>query len=143
MSNKNSKIVKSTFTTEWKAPNGAVLYYHELVMENGDKGTCGIKEKSPPRIWNGAYVTYTIDEKNKIKIIFSDMDNQPQPQTSSSGKTYTKQNTSKQDTFIGYAWSYAKDLIIAGKTMEDVEELNKVARFIYDEIGKMLQNEQQ
>jgi hypothetical protein len=139
MSNKNSKIVKSSFTSEWKAPNGAVLYYHELVMENGDKGTCGIKEKSPPRIWNGANVTYTIDDKNKIKIITSDMDNQPQQ--SLTPKSY-KQNTSKQDTFIGYAWSYAKDLIIAGKTMEDVDELNKVARFIYDEIGKMLQNEQ-
>jgi hypothetical protein len=141
MSNKISKIVKSTFTTEWKAPNGAVLYYHELIMDNGDKGTCGIKEKSPPRIWSGANVTYSIDDKNKIKIISSDMDNQPQQTTT--GKTFNKHNTSKQDTFIGYAWSYAKDLIIAGKTMEDVEELNKVARFIYDEIGKMLQNEQQ
>jgi hypothetical protein len=140
MLNKNSKIVKSTFTTEWKAPNGAVLYYHELVMENGDKGTCGIKEQSPPRIWSGANVTYSIDEKNKIKIITSDMDNQPQQ--SQTSKPYGKQNTSKQDTFIGYAWSYAKDLIIAGKTMEDVEELNKVARFIYDEIGKMIHNEQ-
>jgi len=141
MSNKNSKIVNSNFTSEWKAPNGAVLYYHELTMENGDKGTCGIKEKSPPKIWSGANVTYSIDDKNKIKIIVSDMDNQPQQ--SQPSKSYGKQNTSKQDTFIGYAWSYAKDLIIAGKTMEDVEELNKVARFIYDEIGKMLHNEQQ
>ena len=140
MSNKNSKIVKSTFTSEWKAPNGAVLYYHELQMENGDKGTCGIKEKSPPRIWNGANVTYSIDDKNKIKIISSDMDNQPNQ--SQPSRSNNKQNTSKQDTYIGYAWSYAKDLIIAGKTMEDVEELNKVARFIYEEIGKMLQNEQ-
>lgn len=141
MSNKTSKILNCTFTSEWKAPNGAVLYYHELQMENGDKGTCGIKEKSPPKIWSGAIVTYTIDDKNKIKVIKSDMDNQPQQ--GQVIKTYTKQNTSKQDTFIGYAWSYAKDLIIAGKTMEDMEELNKVARFIYDEIGKMLQNEQQ
>jgi hypothetical protein len=42
---------------------------------------------------------------------------------------------------LGYAWSYAKDLIIAGKTLQDMEELNAVARYIYNEIGSMLNNE--
>ena len=48
----------------------------------------------------------------------------------------------KQEQFLGYAWSYAKDLIVAGKNSDDLEELNKCARYIYDEIGKMLNNEQ-
>ena len=43
---------------------------------------------------------------------------------------------------LGYAWSYAKDLIVAGKTMQDVEELNNVARYIYDQIGDMLSSNQ-
>ena len=46
-----------------------------------------------------------------------------------------------QEAFLGYAWSYAKDLIIAGKTSKDFAELKKVASLIYDEIGTMINNE--
>jgi hypothetical protein len=141
MANKNGQITNSVFKSEWKAPNGMVMYYHELTFDNGDKGTCGLMEQSPPRIWNGARVVYTIDDKKKIKIVSSDMDDESTSKQQEKGGKQNKNGVAKQDSFLGYAWSYSKDLIIAGKTMEDVEELNKIARYIYDEIGKMLQNE--
>jgi len=141
MPNKISRIVNSTFTSQWTAPNNKVLYYHKLIMENGDEGTCGLAEQSPPKIWSGAIITYTIDEKNKIKVISSDMDNETKPNGNQKSNNGGKGGVAKQDSFLGYAWSYAKDLVIAGKTMDDIEELNKMARYIYTEIGKMLQNE--
>lgn len=140
---KSSKIIKSSFTTEWAAPNGSKVYYHELIMENGDKGSCGLKEKSPPKIWSGAKVTYTIDAKTKIKILSSDMED-PQDdfiQEHTDRMKKGKGKSSQQESFLGYAWSYAKDLVIAGKTMDDVQELKNVAKFIYNEIGEMLKND--
>ena len=58
-----------------------------------------------------------------------------------SGRNYSK-SKNPQEQMLGYAWSYAKDLIVAGKTMQDVEELNNVARYIYDQIGDMLSSNQ-
>jgi hypothetical protein len=144
MATKNSKIVHSQFSTEWKSPNGSSIYYHTLVMDNGDKGSCGTKEKSPPKLWAGANVSYTIDN-GKIKILTSDMDDSNSNtdfigENASKSKSKTPKH-SQQESFLGYAWSYAKDMVIAGKTMDDVEELQKIAKFIYDEIGTMLKNE--
>jgi hypothetical protein len=48
-----------------------------------------------------------------------------------------------QEEFLGYAWSYAKDLIVAGKKAKDLEELNKMATYIYERIGVMLNGESQ
>ena len=62
------------------------------------------------------------------------------PQTPQNSKK-NRNSQQGQAQYLGYAWSYAKDLIIAGKTMKDVEELNNVARYIYSEIGKMLNEE--
>ena len=99
-------------------------------------------EKNSPRIKKGAFIEFTIDEKGKIKLVGSSNDKTPMtPTEKKSAGIASNKRVSGQETFLGYAWSYAKDLIIAGKTMDDVDELNKVARFIYDEIGKMLKNE--
>jgi hypothetical protein len=139
MYNKTSRIVKCTFTNEWQNQTGAMIYYHELVLENGDTGSCGAMEKMPTKLSPNSPIHYTIDNK-KIKIISnsseSSNNNYQKPMaTKTSSKTY---GPKKKDEFLGYAWSYAKDLLIAGKTMDDVEELNKIARYIYSEIGKML-----
>jgi hypothetical protein len=53
-----------------------------------------------------------------------------------------KSKGSSQEQYAGYAWSYAKDLLIAGKTSQDMDELKAMAEYIYNNIGKMINNEQ-
>lgn len=139
---KTARIVKCVFTSEWQNPSGGITYYHELTMDNLDVGTIGKITKYPKELSEGVTIAYTIDEKKKIKVISSSMDVQKNTNSGFSGKQSKQYSGSKkQDDFLGYAWSYAKDLVIAGKSMDDVEELNKMARYIYEEIGKMLKNE--
>jgi hypothetical protein len=144
---KTARIVKCVFTSEWQNPSGGITYYHELTMDNLDVGSIGKVSKYPKELSEGVTLIYTIDEKRKIKVISTSMDSQKSNSGynngSGSGKVGKSYNSGpkKQDEFLGYAWSYAKDLVVAGKTMKDVEELNKMARYIYEEIGKMLKNE--
>ena len=137
MSTRTAKITKCVYVADWINPSGGTTYYHEITLDNGDIGRFGTTEINPQKLSKGTTITYTVDEKNKYKLT----QQQPQMENSlnnSAKKTYT--NKTSHESFLGYAWSYSKDLIIAGKTMDDVEELNKVARYIYDEIGKMLNN---
>jgi hypothetical protein len=141
MSEKTSIIKSSTFSNEWENPSGGITYYFDIELANGEIGSTGVTQKNSPKIAVGNEVTYT-KNGNKIKITKSEQPNAGGSQYSSQTTKHTSyKKTSSQDAFLGYAWSYAKDLIIAGKTMDDVEELNAVARYIYDEIGKMLINE--
>lgn len=137
---KTAKIVKCVVTNEWQNPAGTITYYHELTMDNLDVGTIGKMTKYPKELSEGVSLVYTIDEKKKIKVVTSSMDNKMDKSSKSYGGM-KQQGPRKQEDFLGYAWSYAKDMVVAGKTMNDVEELNKMARYIYDEIGKMLKNE--
>lgn len=140
---KQSTVNSCIFSGEWKAPNGSIFYYHDLTLENGDAGPCGIVgQKNPDSIKPGAVINYTIDEKGKIKLISSQTTAFTQgAQKQGGGKSSGYNKGPKQpDEFLGYVWGYAKDLVIAGKTMEDVETINKMARYMYDEIQKMLQN---
>jgi hypothetical protein len=139
---KTATITEITFTSEWKAPDGRVVMYHEVTFDNGDTGILGSITKYPDSAKKGTQVEYELNGK-KIKInngfippaqYAQQQGNSVTGYTNKTKKVYTQ----KQDAFLGYAWSYAKDLIIAGKSMDDVEELNKVARYIYSEIGKML-----
>lgn len=136
-------VTKCEFTSEWINPlSKKIIYYHDVYLDSGLTGSCGTMEKNSARIKKGAFIEFTIDEKSKIKLIASSNDKTPMtPTEKKSAGIASGKRVSGQETFLGYAWSYAKDLIIAGKTMDDVDELNKVARFIYDEIGKMLKNE--
>ena len=45
-----------------------MVYYHELVMENGDTGNCGRKEKYPEDISVGSEIEYDIND-HKIKFM--------------------------------------------------------------------------
>lgn len=138
MSDKTSTIKSATFSNEWENPSGGTTFYFDIELANGDFGSTGVAQKNSPKIAVGNEITYT-KTGNKIKIT-----NTKPPASAYSGqtsKTTSYKKSSSQDAYLGYAWSYAKDLIIAGKTMDDVEELNAVARYIYDEIGKMLINE--
>lgn len=148
MSYKTSKVVKCIFSNEWKNPAGTLTYYHDVTLENGDIGSIGAMEKYPKKFTEGAVIDYEI-QNGKIKIVQNQNDNgyssgnKSRKQGNSSTNNYSNQANrgTKQEQFLGYAWSYAKDLIVAGKNSEDLEELNKCARYIYEEIGRMLNNE--
>ena len=129
MGDKKSKITKSVFSNEWTNPGGGTTYYYDIEFENGDKGAVGVSTKDSDRVLVGQNVMYKMNG-NKIKIT------EVIREFTSSKKTYGKKLS--HDSFLGYSWSYAKDMVVAGKTMEDVEELNNMARYIYNEIGKML-----
>ena len=131
---KQSKITKSVFSNEWTNPSGGTTYYYDISFENGDTGACGVSEKSSSRVTVGSKVNYQING-TKIKILSVEKSFEKKPRSS-----YKKSRISK-DSMLGYSWSYAKDLQIAGRTMEDMEELNAMATYIYDRIGEMLNDE--
>ena len=139
MSEKTSIIKKSTFTSEWVNSGGSLTYWYDLELENGEIGSVGVVQKDSPKILVGAEITYYKENAKKIKIVKHHSSITSVGTSSSNAKSYKKAAT--QDAYLGYAWSYAKDLIIAGKTLKDMEELNAVARYIYNEIGSMLNNE--
>ena len=136
--NKTSIIKASTFSNEWKNPSGGSTYYYDIVLENGDKGSTGVAQKDSPKIQVGTEITYTL---NGLKLKILNVESLSSSSSASNGFK-PKPKPSAQDQFLGYSWSYAKDLLIAGKTSNDMEELKAMAEFIYNNIGKMLNNEQ-
>lgn len=150
--NKKATINKCEFTGEFQHPSGNTYYYHELTLDNGDVGSCGKVEKYPFELTTGNYIEYTIDAKKKIKVLGVASKEQDKRHSTSGGtgakkgflpydeyiKVKQQQVGKKPEEFLGYAWSYAKDLIIAGKKMKDIEECSKFAEFIYGKIKDML-----
>jgi hypothetical protein len=145
---KKEKIVNCRYLDKWMNPmSKKFVYYHEVITNEGSVLNIGAMDKNSIRIKVGATIEYLTDEKGKTKIISSSNDASKIAEKAIQEKEASKNNfvsggrIKGQEAFLGYAWSYAKDLLIAGKTMNDMEELNKMARFIYDEIGKILSNE--
>jgi hypothetical protein len=103
---KTSKITRTTFKNEWSG-NGNTVYYHDIELENGDKGSIGSKEKMPARLNPNSMLTYTI-EGNKIKAV-----NTPSGNSGFSGGG--KKGPDPKVQIVGFAMSYTKDLIIGGK----------------------------
>lgn len=132
MSNqKTSEVSSCHFLNEWQSPSGVKVFYHRVVFENGDTVNFGATTVNPDKLAVGAPVTYEVDEKGKGKIINTE---QKKGNQNYAGGNYKK----KADDYLGYAWSYAKDLIIAGKTSKDMAEMEKIAKKIYDNIKKMI-----
>lgn len=136
---KTGKITSVILKSEWVNPiTKKVVYYHDILIDNGESASIGVMDKASLKIKKGAKIEYEIDDKGKMKIHTSSAEKK---------KPTPKENTpiglrvKGQEAFLGYAWSYAKDLIIAGKTSKDFAELKKVASLIYDEIGAMINNE--
>lgn len=115
---KKAKITRTTFKNEWSGPNGMV-YYHTIELDNGDKGSIGSKEKMPAKLNPGSELTYTIDG-DKIKAVNSQ-------QGGGFGGGFAKKADPKVQ-IIGFAMSYTKDLIVAGKVqMTELEkEFNRI-----------------
>lgn len=146
MSTKINRIVYSKYTNKWINPaNNSEIYYHEVQFENGDVGSIGLVSQNPPKIAVGSEVEYTITN-GKVKIIASTGDGNGIQMSSSKptngGKRHSNAQKGKNpEEYIGYAWSYAKDLIVAGKTSKDFKELDKVASLIYERIKEMLSDD--
>lgn len=141
---KSSKIVKCKFTSEWNAPPPAntTLYYHELTLENGDIGNVATKEKYSDKIKEGVVIKYDIDEKKKIKLIQEE--STERAESHSHGKQpFVKKRVTTPDTYLGYAYAYAKDMVVAGKTTKkDRENLETIATEIYEAIKKKLKTDE-
>lgn len=102
---KKAQIIRTTFKNEWAGPNGNV-YYHDIELDNGDKGSIGSKEKMPSKLNPGSELTYTIAE-GKIKAVMP-----PQQGGFGGGR---KGGPDPKTQIIGFAMAYTKDLIVADK----------------------------
>jgi hypothetical protein len=105
---KKAKITRVVFKNEWSGPNGKV-FYHEVELDNGDKGQIGCKEKEPAKLNPGCELIYTIektDKGTKIKAVNTN----PSPFAGGG-----KKGPDPKVQIVGFAMSYTKDLIIGGK----------------------------
>lgn len=99
---KKAKITRVVFKNEWSGQNGAV-FYHDIELDNGDKGSIGCKEKEPAWLNPGQDLLYAIEvlEKgNKIK-------------KASEGKGGFSGGGKAPASPASFALSYAKDVVIA------------------------------
>lgn len=123
---KSAKITRTVFKNEWKGPNGAV-YYHEVELDNGDKGQIGCKENMPSKLNPGNELKYTIEQDPrggfKIKSVVE------QKQAFSGGGRGGRQQVEPRIQMISFAMSYAKDLAVAGKI--DVDKIPNYFKSIY------------
>lgn len=112
---KTSKIKTCTFTKEWQGQNG-VVYYHDLTLDNGDKGSIGAKEKNPSKLSVGSELTYTLAD-GKIKAIAPIKVGKP---------GFAREPF--EEKMSGMAMSYAVQLIVADKVGVDKLEqtFNKI-----------------
>ncbi len=125
MENKTAKITRTVFVSEWSNPQGGQVYYHEIELDNGDKGQIGSKEKMPSKLNPGSELTYTIEATtrgNKIKAVMA------QGQFAGKGKAQVEPKIQ----FIGFAMRYSVDLVIAGKA--DRKELPALFEIVYGEM---------
>lgn len=129
--------------------NGDTIYYHRLVLQNGDSGNCGVNEMYSKKIAVGTEITYTFDN-GRIKLVnqassFTNYTpNQMQPKTQ---KSYNEEGFSKKFkkspedaiTFImGYASNRHVAKITALKKDIPVEEMLEDADKIYEHYKRML-----
>lgn len=147
MAYKTAKVVKTTFKREWVSPkSGKIIYYYEMITDNGDIGEIGVMEKGSRRIKEGALIEYEIDDK-KYKLLKSSNDASVIAQEAVANKnnpfasrTTGKSKTRNIDEFLGFVWGYSKDLIIAGKSMDDIKKMPEIAEYLYQQVCNMLHN---
>lgn len=124
---KKAKITRTTFKNEWTG-NGNTVYYHDIELDNGDKGSIGSKEKMPAKLNPGQELTYTIEADNrggfKIKAV--------NPQQGGGGFTGGRKGPDPKVQIVGFAMSYTKDLIVAGKI--EIKQLPET----FDRIHKLM-----
>ncbi len=117
---KHAKITRTVFKNEWKGTNGTV-YYHDIELDNGDKGSIGAKEQMPSKLNPGSELTYTIDN-GKIKAVAP----------AGGGFQGGRKGPDPKVQVVGFAMSYTKDLVVAGKVT--IEQLPA----IFEKIHKLM-----
>jgi hypothetical protein len=120
---KTAKITRTVFKNEWQNPKGGSVFYHDIELDNGDKGSIGSKDKEPSKLNPGESLTYTIDN-GKIKAVA------PQGQNGFGG--FKKQPANN----ASFAMAYAKDVVIGSWSEHSPkkltsEELFKIADKMY------------
>ena len=137
---KTAKVTKCQIQSKWLSPtSNKYVYYHEIHFDNGDKGVCGRMAENPDDMKIGCSVEYDItNEKIKfIKSAYAENNGYNKKDKKSFG--YKK----NPDDFLGYAYSYAKDMVIAGKTSKkNVDDLKKIAQTIYSHVIELLKKEE-
>jgi hypothetical protein len=132
---KQSKVISIVLDKLWNNPNNnTTVYYYFIKLENGDFGSCGRMVENPLDMQVGCTINYEMDG-TKIKYI------KPQQQVSSTQSSERKKTAYKKapDDFLGYAYAYAKDLVVAGKTKpKDITDLKEIAEIIYSHVTTLL-----
>jgi len=128
MEEKKAKIKSSKFISEWAGPNG-IVYYHEIELDNNDRGQIGTKEKNPDKLQVGQELTYTIEATtrgNKIKAV------------AAGGGFKGKPQRDPKEQMISFATAYTKDLIVAGKV--DIKDLEPAVKRMYNIMKSLYEN---
>jgi hypothetical protein len=132
------KSIKETGT--WQPPSGELLHYHEIHFDNGDNGSAGLKKSDLGKYNVGDSVEYDFNPNGKLKIIGKAGSQSTQPQQQYEKKPPFVPYTKEID-YLGFAASYSKDLVIAGKTTKkDIEDFKKILAEIYPYIQDMVKN---
>jgi len=124
-----STITASKYDRKWDSDNGTV-YYHKVTMENGDEFSIGSKEQDPDWLNVGKTLDYEITKED--------------PKYGKSAKRVTQgkagdykgkgggwQKEPFEERAVGFAFSYAKDLTVAGK-LEPGKKMIETANTILD-----------
>ena len=149
---KKSVVISCEYDKPYNFPNGDVIYYHRLIMQNGDKGNCGVNEMFSSKIAVGQEINYQIDN-NRIKLISEAPTSAPQKPTPPPPKNKFMPNTAEDKpiqrkytkapedaiTFImGYASNRHVAKITATKKDVPLQEMLDEADIIYEHYKKML-----
>lgn len=110
---KKAKIIKCSFSKEW-GEGQSKTFFHEIELDNGDKGSIGAKQKNPDKLKVNSELIYTIESGqygNKIKAI-----------AAPGGGGFTgggKKGPDPKVQIVGFAMAYTKDLVVADKVKID------------------------
>lgn len=149
---KKSVVMACEYDKPYKFPNGDVIHYHRLILQNGDKGNCGVSEMFSNKIAVGQEINYQIDN-NRIKIISEaptqkefiapqqQIKNKFMPNTNEDKPTPRKYTKAPEDaiTFImGYASNRHVAKITATKKDVPLQDMLDDADLLYEHYKKML-----
>lgn len=126
---KTAKITRTTFKNVWNNPKGGQVFYHEIELDNGDKGQIGCKDQMPEKINPGKELTYTIEvnEKgSKIKAVI------PAQQNAGNWPKGGRTAPEPRVQMISFAMAYTKDLVVAGKL--ELKDLPAHFHILYNEM---------
>lgn len=148
---KKSIVLSCEYDKPYSFPNGDTIYYHRLILQNGDKGNCGVSEMFASKIAVGQEINYQIDN-GRIKLINeAPVQNTPPPppqpknkfmQNTNEDKPIQRKYTKAPEDAITFIMGYASNRHVAKitATKKDVplQEMLDEADLIYEHYKKML-----